>query len=181
MRESEVHLVVVGFVYGCEVLGDFLHEWYQDETKKEVADVAFTDEIDFLDEEDGHEGDEGQRHQHRDNALGECEFWFREVFVPVVIAFFVGFENVFVEAVVRSTLEPDVYAEGDEEDDGGCAGDAEGFGFGLFVSATGTARDGLVEDCWDYETNWGMLEGCAKRCGGDGGDEVVVAYLPRRA
>ena len=71
--------------------------------------------------------------------------------MAVVIALLVGFEDIFVESVVASSLEPDVDAEGNEEDDGGGAGDAEGFGFQLVGAKA--AGEGVVEDRWDDEAD----------------------------
>jgi hypothetical protein len=73
--------------------------------------------LDLLDQEHGHEGDEGDANNHSDDSLCKCELRLKKIFVPINIILLVGFQDVLVQAVVRSYLEPQVYAEGYQQYD----------------------------------------------------------------
>ena len=72
--------------------------------------------LDLLDQEHGHEGHEGDANDHSNDSLGERELRLKKIFVPIDIILLVGFQDILVRAVVRSYLEPQVYAEGYQQD-----------------------------------------------------------------
>src|SRR4051812_3460462 len=71
--------------------------------------------FDLLHQEHGHEGDKGDTDDDSEDRLREGEFVFEQVLVPIMVLLLVGFQNVLVQAVVRSYLEPQVYAESHQQ------------------------------------------------------------------
>jgi hypothetical protein len=65
------------------MLGGFFDEWQHDEAEELVWDAGFDHVFYALDEEDGEEGDDGEREDERDDAFCESEFGLGEVFVVV--------------------------------------------------------------------------------------------------
>ena len=50
----------------------------------------------LLHQEHGHEGDEGNANDHSDDSLGEREFRFEQILVPIMVLLLIGFQDVLV-------------------------------------------------------------------------------------
>jgi hypothetical protein len=107
MGEGEVHLIIPGFVNGCDVLGSFFDHGYEDKTNKTVdismisvsnlddylriLDVMLLyDVFDLLDEEDSHEYDHSNSKSNGNNAFGCSQFSFVGISVLVGVLLLVS-------------------------------------------------------------------------------------------
>nr|POE87779.1 hypothetical protein CFP56_11008 [Quercus suber] len=124
--KREVHLVVVGLVHGSDMLGRLLDNRYQDQAEEGVADAMLSDGRDLLHQNVRHERNEHERDHHCRDRFSKCKFVLGKVLVPIVVALLIRLQDVFVQAVMRATLKPDIHAKRDQQNDGGGVGDFQG-------------------------------------------------------
>lgn len=86
------------------------------------------DIVDLIDQSNSDDRHEGNRYGQRDAALCERQPMLSGLFVTVVVALLVVVKDGVVDAVVGARLEEDVDEVGNDQEDGGAAGDVNCFG-----------------------------------------------------
>jgi len=67
--------------------------------------------INLLRKEHGHEGYERDTNNDPDESLSKRKLRLEQILVPIMVLLLIGLQDIFVQAVMRSYLEPHVYAE----------------------------------------------------------------------
>ena len=105
MRQGQVQLVFVSLVDSCQVFGEFLYKWNQDQPNKAIRNAtSFNDKANLLYQADSNNSDQGYCGDECNNTFGKGKFGLGNISVGVVILVFVGLEDGIVNTLASPHL-----------------------------------------------------------------------------